>query len=271
MDTHRQVTALCAAHGIAAIVQKPLAPNWAEATAIVEAAHRTGTFLAVHENFRFQDAPLRVVEILRSGVIGTPNWARIAFRAGPEVYANQPYFFTEERLVILDLGIHLLDLSRVFMGEVDDIFCRTQRRNPKVRAEDTATMLLRHKGGGVSVVESTYENHRLPKSLAEVFLEIEGDRGAIVLDRQLNLSVTSNGHLTSESLVPADFDLADPPASIARSSVRNACAHILAAFRAGHPADISGADNLRTFALVEAAYRSALTGRAEVPEAWSPG
>ena len=82
-----------------------------------------------------------------------PNWARLSFRTGYNVYGGQPYLAKEERLVILDVGIHVLDLARYFMGEVDRLYCETQKRNPKIRAEDTATMTFRHISGAVSIVE----------------------------------------------------------------------------------------------------------------------
>jgi predicted dehydrogenase len=265
MQTHLPLVRQCAAVPVGIIVQKPLAPNWADAVTIVETARKANAFLAVHENFRYQAAMLRVGALIASGAIGAPNWARIAFRTGVDVYRNQPYFYDEERLVILDLGIHLLDLARVFMGEVETVYCETQRRNPRVRAEDTATMLLRHVSGARSVVECTYEARRLPLARAEAFLEIEGSDGSIVLDRQLQLSLTSRGVESHEDLTPADFDPADPAAYVARQSVEETCARILRAFAAGEPAATSGDDNLKTYALVEAAYRSAASGRAERP------
>lgn len=265
MDTHLALAKLCAEQRIAMIVQKPLAPTWADAAAIVELARQAGTFLAVHENFRYQAAMMRVAGSIASGAIGAPNWARIAFRTGSDVYANQPYFYTEERLVILDLGIHLLDLARVFMGEVETVYCQTQRRNPRVRAEDTATILLRHAAGTTSVVECTYEARRLPPAKAEAFVEIEGTEGAVLVDRQLQFTLTSRGQSSRENLVPADFDNADPASFVARQSVHETSAQILRSFQAGRPAATSGEDNLKTFALVEAAYRSAASGKAERP------
>ena len=77
------------------VVQKPFAPVWADCVAMVEAARRAGTFLAVHENFRFQRPMLEVREVLRSGAIGEPSLARIAFRTGYDVYRTQPYFYGE--------------------------------------------------------------------------------------------------------------------------------------------------------------------------------
>ena len=50
--------------------------------------------------------------MLDSGVIGAPSWARISFRTGYDIYTGQPYFYGEERFVILDLGVHVVDVAR---------------------------------------------------------------------------------------------------------------------------------------------------------------
>ena len=111
--------------------------------------------------------------MLDSGVIGEPSWARISFRTGYNIYKGQPYFYDEERLIILDLGVHVVDVARYFFGEIERVSCETQRRNPKVKAEDTATMLIRHTSGAVSVVECTYETKKIPNSFPR---DAGGDR-----------------------------------------------------------------------------------------------
>ena len=147
-------------------MQKPFAPTWEDCVAIVEAADKAGVWLAVHENFRFQ-APMRSVRTDdrerrdRRAELG----AHHSFAPASMSTRRSPTSSTEERLAIADVGIHMLDLARFFMGEVARISCETQRRNPKVRGEDTATMLLRHENGGVSVVECTYEARREPRPL----------------------------------------------------------------------------------------------------------
>ena len=47
-----------------------------------------------------------------------------------------------------------------------------ESRNPNVRGEDTATMMLCHREGGVSVVECTYESRRLPDVFPETMVGI---------------------------------------------------------------------------------------------------
>ena len=48
-------------------------------------------------------------------------------------------------------------------------------------------------------------------------------------------------------------------------SVYKTCAHLLSALKGGRDADISGRDNLKTYAACEAASKSAATGRAVRP------
>lgn len=267
METHRALAALAAASGVAAIVQKPFAPTFEDCVAIVETARAAGTWLAVHENFRFATAMQRVRQLLAAGTIGAPSWARISFRTGYDVYRGQPYFYDEERLAILDTGVHVLDLARVFLGEVERVSCEAQRRNAKVRAEDTATIMLRHVSGAVSVVECTYEMRRIPDPFPETLLEIEGPKGSIVVGRGERLSVTTDGLFFEEAVGAPLLPWTTRPWHVSQEAVRHANAHFLAAFRAGQPAETSGDDNLRTYALAEAAYEAAATHAAVRPKA----
>jgi predicted dehydrogenase len=233
--------------------------------AIVEAAEKAGLFLAVHENFRFQTPLLKVKQLLDSGAIGKPSWARISFRTGYDIYKGQPYFYDEERFVILDLGVHVVDVARFLLGEVERVSCETQKRNPKVKAEDTATMLLRHASGAVAIVEATYETKKLPDSFPETLIEIEGPRGAIVTRPGYRLEVTVDGKLTESVIDIPLLHWAKPPWHMVEESVERACAHFLECVKAGREAATSGRDNLKTFAVCEAAYQSAATGRAVKP------
>jgi predicted dehydrogenase len=257
------------AHRMPAIVQKPFGPDLAACNAMAKSARAAGVFLAVHENFRFQ-APMRqVAELLRSGAIGEPSWARISFRTGYDIYRGQPYLLQEERFVILDLGVHVVDLARAFLGEVVHVSAETQRRNPKARGEDTATMLLKHQSGAISLVECTYGSRRVPDNFPETLLEIEGPRGAILLNPGYALEATVDGKVTTSIADTPPLPWAERPWHIVQESVHATCAHMLAAVRAGRDAATSAEDNARTFAVCEAAYEAMGTGRAVRPPATS--
>lgn len=269
-DTHRILAELAISHGIAVIVQKPFATTWADCLGIVEAAEAAGVWLAVHENFRFQTPMRRARELVTSGELGTPNWARISFRTGFDVYKTQPYFYDEERLVIADVGIHMLDLSRFFMGEVRHLACETQRRNPQVRAEDTATMMLRHDSGAVSVVECTYEARRLPDPFPETIAEIECSEGSVVVEPGCRLRVTRHGRAELRDVATPLLPWTTARWHTSQEGTLNACRHFLCCLRDGVSAETSGSDNLKSFALLDAAYRAAAEGRLVSPVAWRP-
>jgi D-apiose dehydrogenase len=264
-DTHRALCEMTIAKGIPTIVQKPFAPTWDDCVAIVDAASKAKTWLAVHENFRFGASMRAVKRVIETGAIGTPNWARIAFRTGFDVFRTQPYFYDEERLAISDVGVHVLDLARFFLGEVERISCETQRRNPKVKAEDTATMMLRHASGAVSLVECTYEARRSPDPFPETLLEIEGPRGSIIVTAGTMMRVTSDNLVWEEAIGVPLKSWTSRPWHVSQEGAFGACAHFLDAVQRGVAAETHGADNLCTYALVEAAYQAAAEARAIAP------
>ena len=56
------------------------------------------------------------------------------------------------------------------------------------------------------------------------------------------------------------------PWHVSQEGALGACRHFLACYRAGARPETDGADNLATYALVDAAYEAAATGRAVTPE-----
>ena len=269
METHADLVSLAVSHGVRTIVQKPLAPDWATCLRMVEAAHAAGVPLAVHENFRYQTPMRSLRETLDSGVIGSASWSRIAFRTGFDVYRTQPYFHHEKRLAILDTGVHVLDLARFLLGEVRHVSCETQRRNAKNLGEDTATMLLRHESDAVSVVETTYEARQIPDPFPQTLITLEGDNGSIKLHEDFRMVVTAGTNVVTRTVGSPLLPWTAEPWHIAQESVLLTQRAIIAAWRAGHDAETSGADNLKTYAAAEAAYTAAETGRATRPAAAS--
>jgi D-apiose dehydrogenase len=267
-DTHRALAELTIARGIATIVQKPFAPTFEDCIAIVEAAEKARVFLAVHENFRFT-APMRHVKrTIDTGAIGVPDWARINFRVAFDVFKTQPYFATEEKLVIADVGVHVLDLARFFMGEVTRIACETQQRKLGIRAEDTATMMLRHTSGAVSLVEATYMAKRIPDPFPEALVEIEGPRGSIIVSAGCRMRVTCDNLVWDEDISAPLKSWTSKPWHVSQEGAYGACKHFLDCVQRGVAAETNGPDNLKTYALVDAAYEAAEGIKWVVPREW---
>ena len=267
VETHKEQVLKTVAKGIPTIVQKPFGFDLGDCRAMTLAAKKAGVPLAVHENFRFQSPLRRITELLRQGVIGEPSWGRVSFRTDYDIYTGQPYLLNETRFVINDLGVHVCDIARAYLGEVEHLTAETQRRNPKAKGEDTATMMMKHKSGAVSMVECTYGAHRVPDIFPQSIIELEGPKGSIILHGNYDLEIAVEGKVTREHPESEVLPWAAKPWHVVQESVVATCAHILAAVRAKKDADVSAEDNFKTFACCEAAYQSASSGKAVKPEA----
>ena len=257
METHRALVTLAADHGVHVIVQKPLAPSWEDCVAIVESCRSAGLRLMVHENFRFQTPILAARTAVAEGRIGKPHFAQLSFRSGYDVFAGQPYLATEKRFILIDLGIHILDVSRAIMGEARTLYCATQRINPAIAGEDVATTVIRHQDGGTSIIDCSYSSRRLPELFPQTILRIEGAEGTVELLENYRLRVTSQGVMEERSVEPDAPAWTTKPWHVVQESVLNLQRHWVSSWLSGAEPETSGADNLRTYGLVMAAYDSA--------------
>lgn len=262
VESHRDLVEKAASHGLAVICQKPLAETLEDAQAMIDACDRAGVPLMVHENFRWQRPILRTVETIREGRIGRPFYARLSFRHATDIYSAQPYLRTAPRLAILDLGIHLLDVARILMGEATRLHCRTQRINPAVTGEDVATIALDHEGDRVSLVDMSFATRSVPDPFPQTILRVEGDDGTVELLEGYRLRISRSGEMEEEDVEPPMPAWGEAHRHLIQDSVIRIQTHWVDCLRSGRSPDTSGADNLKTLRLALAAYDSAETGRA---------
>ena len=257
--THRALVEEVAAHGgIAILCQKPIAKTMDDARAMVAAAAEAGGPFAIHENFRWQ-APIRAVKAaMDEGAIGTPFFGRCSFRSAFDVYARQPYLATDARFIVEDLGIHILDIARFLFGEVESLAATVRRVNPKIRGEDVATVLMQHAGGLTSIVDCSYATALPDELFPQTLVEVDGSEGTLRLAADYRLTIhRRDGGTEVREAPPPPLAWADGPAHLIQASVLAFQRDAVAALAAGRLPETHGADNLKTFALVQAVYRSA--------------
>ncbi len=262
VDSHRPLVELAAGHRLPVICQKPFALDLADAQAMVEACEKAGVPLMVHENFRWQSPLMAVADVLESGEIGDASYARIQFRHGYDIYANQPYLKSEKRLAIMDLGIHLLDVARFYLGEATRLHCRSQRVNPEVAGEDCVTIILDHASGAVSLVDFSFYTSLEPDPFPQTLVRIEGTMGTVELLRGYRLWVSGPGWHREEDVEPDVPSFGAKPWHNIQESVVNIQRHWVDCLKTKRQPATSGADNLKTLDLVFRAYESAESGRA---------
>lgn len=257
VGSHRPLVEMAAANRIPVICQKPFAPTLADAKAMVAACAKAGVPLMVHENFRWQSPIQAVRAVLDSGEIGTPFFGRISFRSAYDVFSGQPYLATGKRFIIEDLGIHILDIARFLLGDVSSLTARTARINLAIAGEDVATMLMDHESGATSVVDCSYATKLAVEPFPETLIEIDGSDGTIRLAQAYQLTVTGKSGTTVKDISPPLLPWASRPWHNIQESVLAIQRHWVDCLVGGKQPVTSGADNLKTFALVEAAYAGA--------------
>ena len=255
--SHRAIVEEVAAKGVPVICQKPMAPTLAEGQAMVAACEKAGVPFMVHENFRWQ-RPLRALKA--AAEIGALFFAQVSFRSAFDVYANQPYLATDPRFIIYDLGVHALDLARFFMGDAVSIYCRSQRVNKSIKAEDVATMLLQMDSGASCVVDISYASKLEKELFPQTLVRLEGAEGSAVLGADYELTVVRGSAVKKERVPPLERSWSESPGTAIQDSVVTTQQHWVDALKAGARPETCGADNLRTLQLVFGAYESAERG-----------
>ncbi len=257
--SHRPLVELAARRGVGVICQTPMAWSRDDGRAMVEACRQAGVPFMVHENFRWQ-APMRQVRrLLDAGSIGRPFFGRISWRTAYSPYEDQPWLRETERFIVLELGVHLLDLARFFLGEPRSLFCQTRRVNPAIRGEDVATMLLEFEDA-TCLVDCSFATPTEHEIFPQTTVTLEGPGGVIHLGHDYQLQLIRPGAMEVCTLPIPRHDWASPPMHAVQDSVVNIQRHWVECLRADRPPETSGAGNLRVLDLVFGAYESAERG-----------
>lgn len=178
----------------------------------------------------------------------------MSFRTGHNIYGKQPYLAHVDHFVILDLGVHMLDVSRFLMGEATRLYCKAQSVKPGIADEDMATIVLQHTGGATSVVECSYASPIHPDPFPQLSLQVEGTAGSLRRSPGYRLNVFSNGEASEHDVSPGT-----------QESVLRVERHWVKSLREKREPETSGADSLKTHGLVFAAYESARLKQAVEP------
>jgi len=255
--THLRLVRAAAARGISIICQKPLAPLWKEAVAVVEAAESAGAPLIVHENFRFMPWFREAKRIVDAGRIGVPLHVTFRLRPGdgqgPDAYlARQPYFQTMSRFLIHETGIHLIDVFRFLLGEITGVFARLKRVNPAIKGEDTGIVVFDFANGATGIfdgnrlVDHPADDARMTNGV----MFLEGTGGTIRLDGFGRLFFRTHGGAEAEHAYTWENR------SFGGDCVFHQVQHIVEHLVSGAPAVNTGRAYLRNLAIEEAIYRS---------------
>ena len=254
---HCEYTLKAIAAGAHVIVEKPMAPTVAECRAMVDAAKGARRVLMVAMQSRFGGIPQTIKRAIGEGAIGKPYFIRTRIsHGGPEIWApGQNWFFEAGGGAMLDLGVHVADLARWFMGEVESVSGQIATLEKNIQVDDNAAMLLKFRSGALGIVEASWTS-RPALSATEIY----GSEGRIMAGYpRLDIAVLKTDGTAVPGYERDDImkrfdprDLLAPSRELARTFV--------AAIEGRAEPTPSGEDGLKAIEMVEACYRSSQTG-----------
>jgi D-apiose dehydrogenase len=246
----------------AAICQKPLAPGWDEAVAVVETAERAGTRLIIHENFRFMPWFRETKRLADNGQVGTPLQVTFMLRPGdgqgPNAYLDrQPYFRLMPRFLIHETGIHLVDVFRYLLGEMTGVFARLKRFNPAISGEDAGIVIFEFACGATGIFDGNRltDHPALDTRMTNGMMFLEGTGGTIRLDGFGRLFLKPHGSPETEH--PYTWQNRGFGGDCVYLQTRHLVEHLVK----GAPVVNEGRAYLRNCAIEEVIYRSAKENR----------
>lgn len=244
-------------HGCHVLTEKPMAASLEEARGLVAAATAAGRVHAVVQNRRFIDGVRRIRETIESGTLGKLTALHADFFIGAHFGGFREQM---QDVLLLDMAIHTLDAAR-FMAAAEPVAVYCHESNPtgswyahgaaaNAIFEFSGDIVFTYRGswvaeGGTTSWESAWR--------------IIGTAGTLLWDG----ADTFDARVVAEQsgfLRPLrDVVVPPPPHPSETHGHASVIAEFLDAVETGRTPETTGADNIKSLAMVFAAIESART------------
>ncbi len=245
------------------LAQKPLGVNLSQAKEIVELCRNAGITLAVNQNMRYDQSIRALKSLLLRGELGTPVLATIEMRAIPHWMSWQE---RQGWVTLRIMSVHHLDAFRFLFGDPARVFASVRpdpRTSKKFAHEDGICLYILEYDDGLRAAawDDVWAGPALEGAAADpgIRWRVEGTEGMA----RGTIGWPDYPQRTPSTLewttVRADSQWFKPTWREAwfPDAFAGPMAQLLCALEEGSEPEISGADNLRTMALVDACYASA--------------
>lgn len=248
------------------LCEKPPGRNASEAAAMAEAARRNGRLLKIGFNKRYHPAVWKTHEMFSTGVIGRPMYVRAIFGHGARPGYEEEWYASADVAgggALLDIGVHLVDLCRWFLGEFADVFSTNitsfwdfSYYPSGEQLEDNAFAVMRTPEGQVAHIHAS-----LTQWKSRFSFEAFGEDGYIQLEGlggHYGTATLTIGRRRPESGPPIlETIVIDGP----DNSLQVEWEEFVEAVRSGQQPLANGDDGVQTMRLIAALYESAHSGR----------
>jgi predicted dehydrogenase len=270
------VIAICAPHHLHApmaidaaragkhvLVEKPMALSTAECDAMISACKHAAVTLGVIFQMRFDPLAQKLKSMIDAGKLGRLIWnstTALWYRTD-EYYQSGPWrgqWATEGGGVLINQGIHVIDLMLYLTGMPTSITAQTRTLHHQIEVEDGALAILEYPENRLGLIQATVAAYPgYPERL-----EIAGTNGSVIYHRgQARLEWhLNNPHEDGEEQAEISSG-ASAPMDINAAGHTTQFRNFAAAIRERRRPFVDGREGRKSITVVEAIYRSARENR----------
>jgi predicted dehydrogenase len=215
-DMAAEVTMAGLDAGLHVFCEKPPGRNLEDIVKVIACERRHPNLKLMYGfNHRYHESVQDALKILHSGELGRVINMRGMYGKAKLVTFNQPDWRTKRSIagggVLLDQGIHMVDLMRLFAGEFVEVHSFISNGHWGYDVEDNAYALMRTAGGVVGMLNSsaTQWRHRF-------HLDINLERGSLILGGILSGTKSYGAETLTLVRADPDNDQGDPWEQVTR-------------------------------------------------------
>lgn len=211
-----EVTIAALNKGMHVFCEKPPGRNVEDILRVIECEKLHSNLKLMYGfNHRYHESVKDALQLIQSGVFGQIINMRGVYGKSKLITFNQPDWRIKREIagggVLLDQGIHMVDLMRLFAGEFSEVQSYISNSHWGYDVEDNAYALMRAENGVVGMLHSsaTQWRHRFN-------LEINLERGSIILGGILSGSKSYGAETLTVVTADHERDNGDPREQLTR-------------------------------------------------------
>ena len=215
-DIAPEVTIAALNLGIHVFCEKPPGRNVSDIIQVIDVEKKNPNLKLMYGfNHRYHHSVQDALKLVHSGELGNIINIRGVYGKAKLITFNQPDWRTKREIsgggVLLDQGIHMIDLIRLFGGEFESIHSFVSNSHWGHNVEDNAYALMKTSDGIVAMMHSsaTQWRHRFN-------LDINLEKGSVILGGILSGTKSYGAETLTVVKADPENDLGDPMEQITR-------------------------------------------------------